>query len=82
MANTKVMTKPCAVCASEFSQRTRQGRPRDVCSAACAAQAKSRIMRRYRQTEKYRESVRRSAVKKREVYDPWLWENTILEWNE
>lgn len=76
------MTRTCKTCGNEFPHKVKgQGRHPDYCPRH-AAERKAISTAKYRQSEKYRASVRRSVQKRRETYDPWLWENTILEWNE
>lgn len=76
------VTRTCKTCGEEFPHTVKaQGRHPDYCPPH-AAERKAISVARYRQTDKYREAVRRATEKKREEYDPWLWENTILEWNE
>jgi hypothetical protein len=60
------IVRTCLECGSEFPY-TVKGPGRHP--DYCPADAKERIKRK-------------RAERRREIYDPWLWENTILEWNE
>lgn len=76
------IARTCKTCGNEFPHTVKgPGRFPDFCPPH-AAERKAVTVARYRQTENYRASVRRSVERRREIYDPWLWENTILEWNE
>lgn len=73
-----VVTRTCKTCSKEFPHIVKsQGRHPEYCPTH-ATQA----VARYRATDKYRAAVRRATEKRRETYDPWLWENTILDWDE
>ena len=76
------VTRTCKTCAVEFPHAVKgQGRHPDYCPPH-AAERKAEHARKYHQTEKYRASLKRRYERVRETYDPWLWENTILEWFE
>jgi hypothetical protein len=81
VGDLKVRT--CKECGNEFTYAAKgAGRLPDLCSPACRGIAQDKAVKRYREGEKYREAQRRAWQKARETYNPWLWENTILEWNE
>lgn len=76
------VTRTCKTCAIEFPHDVKgQGRHPDYCPPH-AAERKAVHVAKYRQGEAYREAVKRAIAKQRETYDPWKWENTILEWFE
>lgn len=80
MSNLRVST--CKVCGDEFAQKKRQGRPTEICSPACKERATNASIERYRKSQKYRDALKRGTERKKERYNPWLWENTILDWDE
>lgn len=77
-----IRVSTCKICGDEFPQPRRQGRPNEFCSSACKARATTASIERYRKTQAYRDALKRGQERKRERYNPWLWENTILEWDE
>lgn len=80
IGNTIVRT--CKTCGAEFPHTIKgRGRFPDHCPPHSAERA-AVATARYRETEKYREGARRAYEAKLETYNPWLWENTILEWDE
>lgn len=82
MAVGDTIVRTCKHCGDEFTYTVRgAGRYPDYCGAdqdIRSAQATDR----YRQTDKYREAYRRNYQRRKEEYDPWMWENTIMDWNE
>lgn len=82
MSVGSTVVRTCKTCGNEFPHTVKgSGRHPDYCPPH-AAERKAVSVAKYRQTENYRKSLARSQARKRETYDPWLWENTILEWNE
>lgn len=83
MANAgKVVVLTCKECGDEFPHTVKgAGRYPSYCPPHAALRTKVHTAN-YRRTEKYRQSVKRSHARARENYNEWLWENTILEWNE
>lgn len=82
MSVGNTVVRVCKTCGNEFPHVVKgSGRHPDFCPPH-AAERKGLSTARYRQTDKYRAAVRRGVEKRRETYDPWLWENTILEWDE
>jgi len=78
MSIGSTVTRTCKTCGIEFPHAVKgPGRHPDYCPPH-AAERSNLNARKYRQGDKYR---KRMQVR-RETYDPWLWENTILEWNE
>lgn len=78
-----VITRTCKQCGDEFPHLVQgAGRPPNFCSDECRHTAKQETEQAYRKTAKYAAAYRRSYNRQREVYDPWKWENTILEWDE
>lgn len=76
------ITRTCKTCGDEFPFTVKgAGRRPDYCPPH-AADRKAVSVAKYRQTDAYRASLKRTQEKRREIYDPWLWENTILEWDE
>lgn len=76
------VVRACKECGDEFPHEVKtRGRHPDYCSKHREGGARAATAR-YRRTDKYRKSLARSQARKRETYDPWMWENTILEWNE
>lgn len=70
----------CKTCRDEFPHVVKsQGRYPNYCEAH---RPHPEACRRYRQTEKGKATIKRQIQRAKEKYDPWLWENTILEWNE
>jgi hypothetical protein len=65
----KVHTRKCIVCKAPFEVSGKAAGRAKTCSAKC------RKARQYQHQSNWR---KRQA----EFYDPWLWENTILDWNE
>jgi hypothetical protein len=62
----KVYTRKCVECKQDFTVSGHAAGRRKRCSKACQDKAQARWSNAY-QTE---------------TYNPWKWENTILEWNE
>lgn len=77
-----VVPRTCKTCGDEFPHTVKtRGRHPDYCPPHRAGSNHGAVAR-YRKTEKYRKALARAQARKVETYDPWLWENTILEWNE
>lgn len=66
MSTTKVYVRTCVECGDEFVVSGQAAGRRKRCSKRCQDIAQTRW----------------STAYKTETYDPWLWENTILEWDE
>lgn len=62
----KIHVRKCVECGNEFAVSGAAAGRAKRCSKSCKDVAQARWSRAY-QTE---------------TYNPWLWENTVLEWNE
>lgn len=62
----KIHVRKCAQCGDEFTVTGRAAGRAGICSPEC------KKLRQRQHERNHRESK----------YDPWKWENTILEWDE
>lgn len=62
----KIHVRKCPECKDEFTVSGHAAGRKRHCSPECAALSQRAAERRYRENH----------------FDPWQWENTILEWNE
>lgn len=82
MAIGSVVSRTCKTCGDEFAHTVKgRGRWPDYCKRHRPERQRAAVDK-YRQTEKYRKARDRAVQRQKEKYDPWLWENTILEWDE
>jgi hypothetical protein len=78
----QTIVRTCKTCGNEFPHAIKgSGRYPDYCPPH-AAERKRVSTAKYQKSEKGRAALRRAQAKRRERYNPWLWENTILEWDE
>lgn len=64
-----VHTRKCLVCGTKFEVSGKAAGRARMCSKDCQRK------RQYEHQANWRK-------RKAEEFDPWLWENTILEWDE
>jgi hypothetical protein len=69
VSTLKIHVRKCPECKDEFTVTGAAAGRKKHCSPQCKAIAQRGHEQRYQ-------------ARKREEYNPWLWENTILEWNE
>lgn len=80
----KIHIRQCVECGKTFKVAGRAAGRKQLCGKrACQRARAAKHTAKYMATEKGQRKQREASRRLREEkYDPWQWQNTILEWNE